>query len=95
MKYELRATGKRIRFKDVSIGNPFAAHGKMWVRISYEAAMQLAYSGYRASVCNFTIDACDEWVEFVNVIIDGNENPGQYSHSLHPDLVAKIEPLEG
>jgi hypothetical protein len=94
MKYELRATGKRIRFTEVMIGNPFAAHGKMWVRTSYEAASELAYSGYRAgSVCNFMTDPEDEWVEFVNVIIDGNEAPEQHGPSLRPELLDSLEPV--
>lgn len=94
MIYELRATGKRIRFLEVAIGNPFAAHGCIWVRTSYEAATKIAYSGYKAaSCCNFTIDECDEWVEFVNVVIDGNEVGEQYGPTLNPDLVATLPAL--
>jgi len=50
--------------------------------------------GYKAaSCCNFTIDECDEWVEFVNVIIDGNEVGEQYGPTLNPDIVATLPAL--
>ena len=71
MSYELVRTGKRIPFLKLQIGNPFFAHGKVWIRTSYEAATELTYSGCHSSTCNFTIDVEDEIVEIVNVVIDG------------------------
>lgn len=71
MTYELRRTGKRIEFKRVPIGGPFFAHGKMWTRTSYEAATKMTYSGRHESTCNFTLDPWDEYVEFVNYVVDG------------------------
>ena len=69
--YELRRTGKAISFKTVGIGNPFFAHGKIWIRVDYDAAKQLVPSDMHSSVCNFVIAASDEAVEFVNYYIDG------------------------
>ncbi len=91
--YELRATGKRVKFKGVNIGNPFAAYGKIWIRTSYEGATELAFSGYHASTCNFVIEDQPEDVELVNVIIDGKEVGDPYGVTLNPDLLAKVEDL--
>lgn len=94
MKYELIPTGKRIEFLDVSIGNPFAAHGRIWIRTSYEAATELAYSGYHAArTCNFTIEPEDKTVELVNVVIDGKTSGDKYGVTLNPELLAKVPDL--
>jgi hypothetical protein len=70
MNVELVRTGTKIAFLKVGIGNPFYAHNGMWIRIDYDAAKRLAPSDMHASCCSFTIDACDEFVEFVNVIVE-------------------------
>ena len=65
----LRKTGKKVRFLDVSIGQPFYAHNRFWVRISYEGASELRASlCHAATCCNFTIDAEDEFVEEVESV---------------------------
>jgi hypothetical protein len=93
MIYELRATGKRIRFLDVSIGNPFAKHGAIWVRTSYDAATKVASSGHHASCCNFVIDPEDEWVEVVNVVIDGDEIGPKHGPTLSPEQIETFPAL--
>lgn len=69
-KFMLVPTGKKMKFTSVSIGNPFYAHGKMWVRTGREAGTELRNSGEHASSCNFTIDACDEYVGSVKYRVD-------------------------
>lgn len=71
MTFELRRTGKRVLFDRVPFGNPFFAHGKMWVRISGTGATHMASSDYHASCCSFDIDSCDQHVEYVVYIVDG------------------------
>jgi hypothetical protein len=71
MVVELIRTGRHLKFTAVGIGNPFYAHDGMWIRLDRDAAKRLAPSDMHASCCNFTMDACDEYVEFVNVIVDG------------------------
>ena len=94
--YELRTTGKAIEFLKVAIGNPFAAHGRIWIRTSYEAATELAYSGYHAArTCNFTDEEEDRVVEMVNVIIDGKEEGDKHGITLNPDLLATVPDLCG
>lgn len=94
MKYDLVPTGKAIEFLKVGIGNPFAAHGRIWIRTSYEAATELAYSGYiGARTCNFTLEPEDKIVEMVNVIIDGKIEGDKHGVTLNPDLLAKAPDL--
>ena len=52
----IKRTGKMIPFLDVHIGNPFWAHGKVWVRTDGNAASELASTGQWSSCCNFLID---------------------------------------
>lgn len=63
-------TGRLVPFTDVGIGQPFWAHGKVWVRTSYEAATEMTSTPQRnaglrnwASTCNFAIDPWDKEVE--------------------------------
>lgn len=65
-------TGKMVPFLEVGMGQPFYAHGKVWVRTSYEAATELTSTPIRhggklihASCCNFVTDECDKNVEAV------------------------------
>lgn len=55
---QLVRTGNKAAFLDLSIGSPFFAHGKFWVRTAFEAATVLKDSedGLWASCCNFLID---------------------------------------
>lgn len=61
----LRRSGMLTPFTRVSIGNPFWAHGKVWVRTSYEAATELKPTGQIASCCNFMSDPWDFEVEMM------------------------------
>lgn len=72
---ELQRTGKKIKFLDVHIGNPFYAHNTIWIRTSYKGATVLGNSGTHQSACNFTIDECDEFVECIK-ICDSDEYRG-------------------
>ena len=67
-------TGKMVPFLEISIGSPFWAHDKVWVRTSYSAATVLGSTPIRSegrmslmSTCNFTIDECDREIEAVEV----------------------------
>jgi len=64
---KLIATGAMVPFLDVNIGHPFFAHNRFWIRTSREAAAELGSSRSHTSVCNFTLDECDEIVEAVKV----------------------------
>lgn len=67
---KLKRTGKKIKFLDVSIGGPFYAHHRIWVRTSYDAATEFGSTagGKHRSCCNFTLDKKDEIVEEVDVV---------------------------
>lgn len=68
MSVELVRTGKQIKFVDVSIGQLFYAHDAFWTRTSWVAASVVSSStNHHSNVCNFTIDACDEYVEEVKL----------------------------
>jgi hypothetical protein len=51
-------TGKKIAFLDVSVGSPFYAHGRYWVRRTFEAACELRSTrdGLLARAANFVIE---------------------------------------
>ena len=62
----LRRTRKMVKFTDLCVGNPFFAHGRVWIRIDELSAVALGSSGdYGGSCCDFTLDACDEFVEAI------------------------------
>ena len=72
----LKRTGRMAPFLSLYMGNPFWAHGKVWIRDSYEAACVLESSGKIASCCNFMIDACDEFVEAIEYETgEASDNP--------------------
>jgi len=52
----IRRTGTRLPFLDVHIGNPFWAHGRLWVRTDGDAATQLVSVGEHGLAANFLID---------------------------------------
>lgn len=63
-------TGKLVPFLEVSIGEPFWAHGAVWIRTAYDAASQLGNTSQRryghifmGNCCNFLIDEIDKEVE--------------------------------
>ena len=86
MRFELQRTGKRIKFTDVAIGNPFFAHGKMWTRTSYSGATQMASSGWHASSCSFDLDPWDKYVEYVLYVVEEADLPDAYKRGPVPDL---------
>lgn len=61
----LRRTGKLIPFLSISIGNPFWAHGRVWIRTGYTDASELVTSQHHGSCCNFDMDPWDRDVEAV------------------------------
>lgn len=70
-------TGRMIRFKDVSMGQPFFAYGAYWTRCAYEAGTELAgHDWVGAAACSFGIDAETEMVEAVDIRLA----PGQGFH---------------
>lgn len=75
-------TGKLVRFLDTSIGQPFWAHGKVWIRTSYDAATELGGTSQRRygfillhSTCNFLIDPIDTEVEALTYSADQYRKP--------------------
>lgn len=52
----IKRTGKMLPFLDVHIGNPFFAHGRVWVRTEGNAATHLVSTGHWGSACDFLID---------------------------------------
>jgi hypothetical protein len=55
---KIERTGRDAAFLDLFIGSPFYAHGRYWVRTSFEAATELKSSldGLGSRCCNFIID---------------------------------------
>lgn len=79
----MRRTGVRIPFLQVSIGRPFWAHGRAWIRTSRSGASELRDSdSILGNVCSFDLDPVDAWVEAMTV------EPSQRSS---PDIVTDLE----
>ena len=70
----LKRTGKKMKFTDVRQGNPFFAHGQVWIKTDTEAATVLGNSGEFKSCCNFMIDKCDRTVEVIEFQQPAKEN---------------------
>ena len=75
-------TGVLVPFRDVSIGQPFWAHGKVWTRTSREAASAFGSTNQRVNgfiflgnCCNFVIDPIDKMVEALEFRSETAERP--------------------
>ena len=65
---KLVPTKEVIRFTSVCTGMPFYAHDLFWIKTSSEVARELSGDSLtHSSMCTFTIDDCDEYVQMVNI----------------------------
>ncbi len=71
---ELRRTGRMVEFLSISIGSPFWAHNRFWVRTNREVGTELRTTNVSqetkrgVSSCNFNLDECDRFVEAVEIV---------------------------
>ena len=64
----LVATQEFVRFDSLSIGNPFYAFERFWIRTDHTAGTELESSGTRGSCCSFRVYPQDE--EFHEFYVD-------------------------